>query len=409
LNQVSQKNTELGGRVSHPTGAEKNESKVVRKMRSMSQYGAFDLDSRFRFTRGSRRTPPKALLVRALIHALAILSWAVGLGVGYVLYFIWNAGLPENAREVYYLWYVFKGWFDYALIGGVAIHLVANYYGRKRSLFHHLAHNETEVRPIGLLKKENLTERERHVVDVFDAVQAQHEPGVDVFLLLNNALRSSVTHYVLPGGVAFVSLSPTALVAANDEELQKLFHYAFAQIESKPDGLMWRFREAFNVQPLSVAYRFMMAMFSQTEQHNATHGARATRNATIAGAAVGGGGGAAVGMGLGGIMGLIMIIMAFLAAFAAFLIAIPMAVMKLVTGMLVQVFEPFWAFKPVFGQYCPDTDIASLKSGVEGQSSTVVQAIQSREVSPFGMENWLNLLDIVHPLIEHRKKDPGAS
>jgi len=85
-----------------------------------------------------------------------------------------------------------------------------------------------------------------------------------------------------------------------------------------------------------------------------------------------------------------------------------MALMKVVTGMLVQLFEPFWAFKSVFCRYCPDTDIASLKSGVEGQSSTVVQAIQSREVSPFGMENWLNLLDIVHPLTEQRKKAPGA-
>lgn len=394
--------------MSHQTAEGKSESKVIQKMRSMSQYGALDLDNRLRFEYGKRKTPLKAHLGRALIHVLAVLSWAIGLGVGYVLYFIWNAGLPENADEVFYLWYVFQGWFDYALIGGVVIHLIGCYYGRKRSLFKYLAQNDREIRPIGLLKREELTERERHVVNVFDTVKGRHEPGVDVFLLLNNALRASVEHYVLSNGIAFVSLSPTALIAANDDELQTLFHYAFAQIESRPDGLMWRFREAFNIQPLTVAYRFMIGMLSETEKHNATHGARATRNATITGAAIGGGGGAALGMGIGGVMGLVMLIMALLAGLAAFLIAIPMAIVKVITGLLVQLFEPFWAFKPIFRRHCPDADITRVKAGIEGQSSSVVQTIENSEASPFGMGSWLHLLDIIRPLSEHRKKQPMA-
>ncbi|ERS82402.1 hypothetical protein Q667_19170 [Marinobacter sp. C1S70] len=366
--------------------------KYLRSLGSHSKFERYDLANRLPRGRYCKKTFV-GFVARLSVHLLALVFWASGFAMLGVSKDALDHGMPADWPEFFTLFW--GNLYPICIFLAVPVHLLVNKLAAAVLLVADIGIFD-DVRPIGLLRRDELTDAEQNLMSLFDEAVTECKPARDVVLVINSGRRGNSINYYIERetGTGFVSISPVVLDTANETELKALLVGALASMASEKYELKTLFRECFAVEPVTVAWFLGMSMLEQGANYVNTHGRDGARAATITGAAVGGAGGAAMGAASGGAANLLIAIVVILCAGALLASAVPMLIVKTFARAFVSLFESFSAGRKAVARLHSDIDLRALQKEFARRGEKYFRSLRGARQPGFGFEEWIEVKEL---------------
>lgn len=356
----------------------------LRSLESQSKFERYDLANRLPRGRYCKKTFV-GFVARLSVHLLALVFWASGFAMLGVSKDVLDHGMPAGWPEFFTLFWgnLYPG----CIFLAVPAHLLVNKLAAAVLLDIDIGIFD-DIRPIGLLRRDELTDAEQNLVTLFDEAVAECKPARDIVLVINSGRRGNSINYYIERetGTGFVSISPVVLDTANETELKALLVGALANMASEKYELKTLFRECFAVEPVTVAWFLGMSMLEQGANYVNTHGRDGARAATITGAAM--------GAASGGAANLLIAIVVILCAGALFAAAVPMLIVKAFARAFVSLFESFSAGRKAVTGLHADIDLRALQKEFARRGEKYFRSLRGARQPGFGFEEWIEVKEL---------------